>query len=135
MILKLIVLTQTYKARNEISPYLFHLSPVIHIINFDHFFIVYISSIGSFLAYCLLQALRFGIEMKKEQEKKLPNQARLWPLLQDLPLLMVKENLGSQGKFELVHRKRKKKTYFDRSQCCSNRSKISSILEKSYNYS
>ena len=38
MILKLIVLTQTYKARNEISPYLFHLSPVIHIINFDHLF-------------------------------------------------------------------------------------------------
>ena len=105
--MKRIVLTQAYKARNEISPYLFHLSPVI--INFDQFFIVYISSIGSFLAYCLLQALRFGIEMKKEQEKKLPNQARLWPLLQDLPLLMAKENLGSQGKFELVHRKRKKK--------------------------
>ena len=47
--------------------------------------------------------------MKKEQEKKLPNQARLWPLLQDLPLLMAKENLGSQGKFELVHRKSGKK--------------------------
>ena len=103
LILKQIVLTQTYKARNKMSSYLFHLSPVI--INFDQFFIVYISSIGSFLAYCRLQALRFGIEMKKEQEKKLPNQAQLWPLLQDLPLLMAKENLGSQGKFELVHRK------------------------------
>ena len=54
------------------------------------------------LAYCLLQALRFGIEMKKEQEKKLPNQSQLWPLPQEVPLLTVKENLGSQGKLSQI---------------------------------
>ena len=41
--------------------------------------------------------------MKKEQEKKLPNQARLWPLPQEVPLLTVKENLGSQGKLGQIY--------------------------------